>query len=308
MLQRISKAKHDTTVITKFLHDVWAYHEEDSYVCICARRSTDKRFYTHPVRPHDERRIQKIVSGFDDYDLYFTPNSFSEQKRRRQYALPTRYAWCDLDGGDPDRLPICPQALWMTSPGRYQALWRWEKVEAVADAEAYSKAFAQFSEDGTGWEITKLLRVPGSINNKPEYGAPRVTLVRPFAGKSIAERPTPARVPKLRPVCLADVGDDGIDFDNLPDYRAVQRKYPKAKNRYGMSIRSYMGPAAQGKRSSTVAAIAIAYAKEGAAPDEIASVVMASKAFQSKWGDSRRDAAREVAKGIALAHENARQG
>lgn len=293
MMRTERKRTHDPETITFFLLDIWQVQSEDSWAFIGARRPSDKRWRHHPVRPHDARRIRKIVDGYEGWDLYFTPNVFSEPKRCRVHALPTAYAWCDLDGGDLDKLPLRPHYLWETSPGRYQVLWRWDKREPVADAEAYSRAFAQFSEDGTGWEITKYLRCIGSINHKPKYCAPTVSLTRPRAIMNLKDRPTVMREHRR-----AVSRDSDVDFDNLPDYRDVQRKY-RAKNRYGMSIRSYMGAAAQGKRSSTVAAIAHAYAKEGASPEEIASVVMASDAFQSKWGDSRRDALREVSKALS---------
>ena len=102
-----------------------------------------------------------------DCDIYFSPTTYSDIHRRKENVNPSRWLWQDLDAVNPDKIRPRPTMAWESSPGRYQALWRLDKVYPAKDIETINKALAKkVNADQGSWILTKVLRVPGSVNNK----------------------------------------------------------------------------------------------------------------------------------------------
>jgi len=110
-------------------------------------------------------------------DQYFCPVVFSEGKRKKEFALPTNVLWADLDPVDPNTCRIKPSVAWESSPGRYHALWFLTNDIAPDEAAALSKriAYADGGDKG-GWDLTQVLRIPGTQNFKYD-SAPEVRLL-----------------------------------------------------------------------------------------------------------------------------------
>lgn len=106
-------------------------------------------------------------------DLYFCPQLFSKPKRRKEYALPTNLLWSDLDPVHPSKLKIKPSIAWESSPGRYQAIWILSREIPADKAAELSRriAFAEGADKG-GWDVTQVLRVPGTRNHKYKSAPP----------------------------------------------------------------------------------------------------------------------------------------
>ena len=117
----------------------------------------------HPV-PLDLPDIEDLVSR--KRDVYFAPVHF-RGLRRSENAVFVTWVWADLDFVHPDRLQIRPTIAWQSSPGRFQALWELDTpVEAAEAAECGKRmAYAEGADKG-GWDITQVLRVPGTRNFK----------------------------------------------------------------------------------------------------------------------------------------------
>lgn len=173
----------------RFVAGLWDY-DPGAYTFIGTRRG--ERWRDHPIRGDDRgEQIAEILAAHspDRFDVYFCPNAFSEPHRRTEHALPSRYAWCDIDNADPAGYDPQPNILWETSPGRSQGLWIWHKAAEGRIAEQYSRNIVyKDGGDQGGWSITKMLRVPGTINHKPDYEKP-VVILRSFD-------PAPQRLPK----------------------------------------------------------------------------------------------------------------
>lgn len=102
-------------------------------------------------------------------DRYFCPVVFSEPLRQKEFALPTNLLWADLDPVHPDNCRLRPSIAWESSPGRYQALWFLSEEIAPEDAAALSKRIAYADGgDKSGWDLTQVLRIPGTRNYKYE--------------------------------------------------------------------------------------------------------------------------------------------
>lgn len=106
-------------------------------------------------------------------DQYFCPLVFDRPKRLALHALPTPWLWSDLDAVDPAKTVLRPSVAWLTTPpyfgkgGHYQALWLLDTPIEASEAAALSRRIA-YAEgaDHSGWDVTQVLRVPGTMNGK----------------------------------------------------------------------------------------------------------------------------------------------
>lgn len=123
--------------------------------------------------PDDKAAIREHIDNHTEDDLYFTPAIFNGKRRVEHNVDAERTLWADLDPVDPESLgDLRPTIAWETSPGRYQAIWmlNTEKVGASWPSQENHRLSLYIGADPSGWDSTQLLRVPGCINHKPEYG------------------------------------------------------------------------------------------------------------------------------------------
>lgn len=145
-----------------FLNHIWGL-QPPGWVFLARRRGNLWQELPIDLRVHRKVSLKIPHSG----DLYFCPNSFSVSERRKGLALPSRLMYQDLDEADPRSLPIAPELWWETSPGRYQALWVLDQIVEPQELAQLNKALnrASHADPGT-WNLTRMLRVPGSWNGK----------------------------------------------------------------------------------------------------------------------------------------------
>jgi len=274
---------------SRFVADLWADHDPDAYTFIGTRRG--ERWRDHPIRGNNRRgQIAKILSAHspDRFDVYFCPNAFSEPHRRTGFALDSRYAHCDIDKADPAGYDPQPNILWETSPDRFQGIWIWCGAAEGRIAEQYSRNIVyKDGGDQGGWSITKMLRVPGTINHKPDYNRPVVTLRayddRPQALPATIETvDEPAAMPT--PPFNAASGDEAA---------AIMARY---RRKMGLPAGALMTArrVLRGDRSGAVFLIVSGLIDAGAPDADIATVLVANPYFIDKWGTDRARAEREV--------------
>lgn len=160
-----------------FLDEIWRY-PKSAYTFIGIMKH-GKDWVERRVKGDRRKYVADILDEFppEKHNIYFCPNAFDRISRKTEYALPTHYAWCDIDDTDPNRYKPKPNILWETSPGRFQGIWIWQETAEGEIAEQYSRNIV-YKDGGDlgGWSITKMLRVPGTVNHKPGYKKPIVTL------------------------------------------------------------------------------------------------------------------------------------
>lgn len=156
---------------TSFLLKVWKLQcEIGDYVCLSSKGS----IWKDTLLPYDDRLGEGISEWIDKNqgkDLYFCPLPFNEKKRSKVAVSRSRMLWSDIDGADPYKVE--PSVLWESSPGRYQGLWILPKSVYPKEAEELSKKMAYYiGADRGGWDLTQVLRIPGTLNlkypDKPE--------------------------------------------------------------------------------------------------------------------------------------------
>lgn len=157
-----------------FLIDVWALQVDpelpEQFFCISTKsRASDKwkdHFFSWLVR---RKTLVEFLSRYstDQYNLYFCPHGFSQKKRLKKYATRTSLLWADLDNSDPSRCTPKPQIAWESSPNRYAGLWRLNKPFRPGEVEEVNKALSYANgADHGGWDLTQVLRIPGTRNHK----------------------------------------------------------------------------------------------------------------------------------------------
>lgn len=101
-------------------------------------------------------------------DIYFCPNLFARPRRRKGLVRASCWLYADLDKVEPESdAELSPTIAWESSPGRYQALWHIDKhLPEEQHSMVNRKLTYALGADKGGWDITQVLRVPGTINHK----------------------------------------------------------------------------------------------------------------------------------------------
>lgn len=144
-----------------FLEHVWQ-HQPEGYRFVVFR--VNGRWFEKTLKPTESLGSLLMPKGGD---MYFTPNVFSEPIRQKEYCLPSRVMYQDLDEVRPEECPLLPDLSWETSIGRYQGVWLLEACIEPAEFAALNRGLnrACGADPGT-WNLTRVLRVPGSWNGK----------------------------------------------------------------------------------------------------------------------------------------------
>jgi biotin operon repressor len=110
-------------------------------------------------------------------DIYFCPNLFEGSYRRIHEVKKSCWLYADLDEVDPQRITPRPTVAWESSSDRYQALWRLDKRVAPHKLNELNKRLTYLvGADKGGWDLTQVLRLPGTYNHKYE-NPEKVTLL-----------------------------------------------------------------------------------------------------------------------------------
>lgn len=118
--------------------------------------------------PDDEEKIHSYLDRHSSSsDLYYTPNLFSQPDRRREYVQNPRWLYADLDAVTPEKSGLRPTIAVQSSPGRFQGLWKLARPIDPRKHEEYNQrlTYATGSDRG-GWDLTQVLRIPGTQNHK----------------------------------------------------------------------------------------------------------------------------------------------
>ena len=179
--------KSDTSLRLEFFD--YLFKADVGYLCISSQRPGKKdtfhdKFFEWPAEKSQMLDyIEKMIAG---HNLWFGVNTLSLPRRIKDNCIPSNLVWSDLDTCTPDKIEIPPQCVVESSPGRFQAIWRLDQKIDPLMAEDYSKRIAykykEFGADTTGWDLTQLLRIPGTYNFKYEGLAtvPEVKLITSF--------------------------------------------------------------------------------------------------------------------------------
>lgn len=152
----------------KLLDIVWG--DQEGYVCISTLdRDHNKSWKEHIFQWPDERADIKILieKMKATHEIYWAPMVFSRDARKEEYSTPCSCLWADLDPVAPTSCFVRPSIAWESSPGRYQAIWLLEDAILPEDHNELNKRLTYaVKADKSGWDLTQVLRLPGTFNHK----------------------------------------------------------------------------------------------------------------------------------------------
>lgn len=156
------------------LKSIWG--KQDGYVFVPALKDGKWREGRAYKYPEEIDVVLDYVKAMMDtgWNTYWCPLVFNVPKRLKENALPNaQILWSDLDYVNPDDLDeLKPTIAWASSDERYQALWVLNKRAPVEQVEALNRALTYaIGADRSGWDVTQVLRIPGSPNHK--YSPPQ---------------------------------------------------------------------------------------------------------------------------------------
>lgn len=164
---------------------IWA-KQPGTYFCISTKSGGGKwldHFFSKERREvrvdgmSVESRAFKELVGFleehSDRQIYFCPHGFSKPRRLKSYAVLPHLLWSDLDEADPRTIKMRPTVAIESSPGRYVGLWFTDR-DVTEELNMRMSYFV--GADKSGWDLTQVLRVPGTTNYKYQ-ARPRVRIL-----------------------------------------------------------------------------------------------------------------------------------
>lgn len=155
-----------------FLLRLWK-EQPGKWFFLCTKDRTGE-WRDHPFRRSDFQSIPKFVEANADKDLYFCPHGFTKNRRLKRYAEIPKLLWADLDESDPrEASDFLPSIAWESSPGRYAAIWR---LTTFMTEELNRRLTYHLKADPGGWDLTQVLRLPGTTNYKYD-SRPKVRLL-----------------------------------------------------------------------------------------------------------------------------------
>lgn len=246
----------------QLLKKVWK-NQPGKYFCI----STKDRFgkwEEHFFKKSEFDEIEEFLLDYSDRDLYWCPHGFVKPRRLKQYAEIPKMLWADLDHVNPRDLAeqeLTPTIAWESSPNRYCGIWYIDEYMT----EDLNKALTYFiGADKGGWDLTQVLRIPGTKN----YKYPESPMVKMLWGDG--EEYCVKDLKKILPKQIVEeVKKDGTDA------KAIFKKYESKFNRF---IRSELlkGKAKHGHRSEVLWKLAHGIMEAGCTTDEAFELLRAS--------------------------------
>jgi hypothetical protein len=127
-------------------------------------------------------------------EVYHCAHLLRGRRRVKENAATILSLWVDGDGAKVAPSMVSPTAVVESSPGREQLYWRLRAPVAPEVGEQLNRRLAMaMGADESGWDLTQLLRPPGTPNFKYE----RVPLVRILELKD--KQHDPAELDRLLP-------------------------------------------------------------------------------------------------------------
>lgn len=180
--------------------DLWA-QQPGLFFCL-STKDRDGRWRDHFFE-RGECDMADFIAEHEGDNVFFCPHGFSKERRLKQYAVLPRCCWADLDRVNPRRIALPPTVAIASSPGRFVGLWR---TDRTVTEDLNKRLTYAIGADKGGWDLTQVLRLPGSINHKPQYRKPRVRLLWDDGAKYCVDD-LDDKLPVLSPVRPVHTGD-----------------------------------------------------------------------------------------------------
>jgi hypothetical protein len=126
-------------------------------------KTSDGKFKHHLFERNEIKTVASFLRDNADKDIYWCVHGFSKPIRQKEFALTPNLLWADLDAVDPRKCKPKPTIAIESSPGRYVGLWF---TDRPITEDLNRRLTYYLGADHGGWDLTQLLRVPGTVNYK----------------------------------------------------------------------------------------------------------------------------------------------
>src|SRR5262245_13755693 len=236
---------------------IWMRQSGD-FFCVCTRDASGK-WREHFFEKERVGELDAFVKHHQHSDQYFCPHGFSRRERKKRVAVAPKMLWADLDQVNPKTLgPLKPTIAIESSPDRFVGLWITDKP---IEEDLNRRLTYKLGADRGGWDLTQVLRIPGTTNYKYR-STPRVKLLwddGPVYRVADVER-------IVGQAKAAAVSGDG---------RQIFEKYRK-RVPYWVRNELFTGRPVQGKRSDMLWKLEHALMEVGAERHETLAMIKAS--------------------------------
>lgn len=272
------KSLHKRRGASVNIQSLWT-KQPGQFFCISIR-SPNGKWADNFFSKEEFGEVRDFVRSHTDSEIYFCPHGFSRRRRQKEFAVPPKMCWADLDEVDPRTLELKPTIALESSPGRHVGLWLTDKP---IEESLNRRLTRSIDADKGGWDLTQVLRFPGTINHKPEYKKPRVVTL--WDDGPIY---TVRRLDRILPEEKIEDEDIGLDAFDI---------YERYGNTIPRKLRSELvsGRATEGKRSDMVWNLGNQLLELGLLPDEAHALIKASP-----WNKfaGRRDEDERIREGL----------
>lgn len=141
--------------------DIWA-DQPGKFFCISTKSGAGK-WKDHFFSRDEFGKIRQFLRDYDDHDIYFCPHGFNRRVRQKSEAVLPNLLWADLDYADPNKMKPKPTVAIESSPGRFVGLWL---LKETMTEELNRRLTYHVGADHGGWDLTQVLRFPGTKNFK----------------------------------------------------------------------------------------------------------------------------------------------
>lgn len=159
------------------------FGDQRGHLCISSGKRNDAgkmpdfgdQFFSYPAQV-EEAAAYVLEMDEAGREVYFGAHLLTAKQRTKENAAPLRVLYADGDGAQPTDETGKPSITVESSPGKQHYYWIVnEDIEPVF-AEGLNKRIAYaMGADKSGYDLTQVLRVPGTHNRKYE-GGPEVTV------------------------------------------------------------------------------------------------------------------------------------
>jgi AAA domain/RepB DNA-primase from phage plasmid len=219
--------------------DLWhhVFGDERGLLAICHTDGAEFRtqYFNYPTAV-DSAAEWMLEKAQDGHEVYFCAHLLAKPRRIKENAIAVHTLWGDLDGAHVPDGELTPTAVVQSSPGRFHCYWRLADLVPPQAAELLNKRLAmQIGADPSGFDLTQLLRVPGTANYKyegdPVVGIQHLDTSRTYTAGDLDRilPPLPEPTPANGTTHEADRGEPPVELG--PEALKVWRgEKPKAKD------------------------------------------------------------------------------
>lgn len=256
-----------------FVLQIWNHVCTKDQKVFLSTKSLDGHWEDHKFlfNDHLESKLKIWFKKYSPkkYDLYFCPLPYSSNRRDKNKVEPLNILWSDIDDGSISKVP--PSILWKSSNKRYQGIWLLDKKYNPLDVEETNQDLAYYlGADKGGWDLTQVLRIPGTLNHK--YDPPNRVRKYKTTGEVFKLRKITKKVSKGR----KKTNKEEVNISSKDELGKLIVKYKSKISR--KTIRLLMQERVEaGKRSDMLWFMENQLSDAGIPPDDIINLIKYSK-------------------------------